>query len=281
MTDDDNHETTTTNPTMKNNNRIRLSQLPNTLRGSAMELVKEFDVDGDGAIEVTEFAEAVKALKSSRDKNRNLTKILSALAVGTLLLAGGVFGVSVAAARLAKDTVIDADGTVRSKKNGSTMKTAEALFVQENVTSIPSFSKDELKGLKYISFMNDEAYFNVKGYSRSMLDETVETVTLLVEGGTITFDNDGITNSTGYATILLEELVKNNKNGRNLEWKDIEEDEEEEEEEEIAAKAEEGEEGEGGEGGGEAEEAEEAEYKHTAEKEYDPLTMNMGVVRVM
>jgi hypothetical protein len=181
---------------------VRLSQMPCDMRGSLSNLVREFDENGDGCIYEKDFVEAVRTLKKSREGNHRLKKIVSALLLATLLLAGGTFGLSLAAAILAKDSKMDSDGTVYSKKSKNVMKTSEATVSKENVT-VTALSNDELNDLKYMSLANDDIFFYVQGHSRS---SSGDKVTLVLEGGAmITFDDVGISNSTGYAFDFLNE----------------------------------------------------------------------------
>mmetsp|Transcript_7465 Transcript_7465/g.7653 ORF Transcript_7465/g.7653 Transcript_7465/m.7653 type:complete len:150 (+) Transcript_7465:907-1356(+) len=85
------------------------------------------------------------------------------------------------------------------------MKTAEAHVLIEGA-NMGSLSNDDLQRLSQVIIMAGSLKFNVKGYSRGdpTSIENSEKIMLLVEGGTITFDDTGIIGSTGNARILLE-----------------------------------------------------------------------------
>jgi len=182
--------------------RIRLSDLPDAYKPSARGLVSQFDTDGDGCIDAAELANAVEALKNSRKKNNYLTKIVVGLTIASLLLIGSVFGVSVAAARLAKDTKIDDDsGFLMTKNKNSVAKTGEALM-WSTTDNLVDLDNEDLRNLKYLSLKNADVHLHVKGHARA---SSGEEVILLVEGGTLTFkDAIGLLNATGDARILLE-----------------------------------------------------------------------------
>ena len=134
----------------QHSNELRLSQLPRSMRASLALFTKELDTDGDGAIDVQEFTAAVKSLKDTRKSNKNLTKIVIALIVASLLLIGSVFGVSIAAARLAKDTVTDSSGVLQDKTTGAIVQTAGALVPIDKNKSIFDMSTEELLHMKEI-----------------------------------------------------------------------------------------------------------------------------------
>jgi hypothetical protein len=149
----------------KGRNEFRISQLPNGLRESAKQLVKELDTDGDGAIDAHEFAAAVTSLTKERSKNRNLVKVLVLLSVGALALIGSMFGVSIAAARLAKDTETGALGILQDKVTGSVVKTGEALI--KDSTSVLDMATSQLQAMKKLVLMDGEVQFETKGFARS------------------------------------------------------------------------------------------------------------------
>jgi len=201
----------------KGRNEIRISQLPNGLRESAKQLVKELDTDGDGAIDAHEFAAAVTSLTKGRTQNRNLIKALVLLSFGALALIGSMFGVSIAAARLAKDTETGALGILQDKVTGSVVKTGEALI--KDSTSVLDMATSQLQAMKKLVLMDGEVQFEIKGFARST---TGEQVMMNVEGGTITFDKEGILNATGTAKQMLELAEGLDNDGRRLSTKDYE-----------------------------------------------------------
>jgi len=171
------------------------SELPASLRA----LVKEFDEDGDGFIDNNEFIAAVNALQSSRSSNQQLRRIIIILVIFTFLLVGAMFGVSIAAARLAQDVSIDSSGVFRAKHTGSVVSTKEAIKWSDK-TLIAEMNPQELANLKTLVFLNGDLQFDVKGYARTT-DNT--QVIILVEGGTMTWDKEGIVSATGNALDLL------------------------------------------------------------------------------
>jgi hypothetical protein len=191
-------------PTTNHKMSIRISSLPPDLRRSVDEL--NLDVNGDGALDSEEIVMAVGNLATKSKDNIGLKKIIYGLCVFSVLLVGCVFGATIAAARLAKDTQVDqSNGIMYAKGSHETMKT-EDVMIYSNTTNIVDMSNDDLNYLKVILLTGGDVKFQIKGYARSMDTDTNDDpqVKLLVEGGTITYDNAGIASATGDAQELLE-----------------------------------------------------------------------------
>lgn len=177
---------------------IRISQLPVNMNASAKELVKNLDVDGDGVIDLHEFAAAVTSLKNERNNAKFLTKVIFGLIGFVFCLVSAVFGVSIAAARIAQDTTIDpATGFVTAKDGNAVMKTSPALTTKKGV-SIHNIPKDEMEGVKKIVLHDGAISFHVKGFSKGE-----NATVVLVEGGTLTFGNEGLIDTTGDDLAIL------------------------------------------------------------------------------
>ena len=144
---------------------------------------------------------------------KNYKMLVKALVVSVLLLfllVLSTFGVSLAAAILAKDTQVDYNSGALMVKNGSddntVVKTQEALVDVED-PSIADMSFQELQKMKQILVYGDNGntgvQFDVKGVSKTAGGR----VALLVEGGgTIVYDATGIVNATGIAKTFFEML---------------------------------------------------------------------------
>ena len=180
---------------------LRLSKLPEGLKESNLKLVKELDANGDGAIDMDEFVDAVHSLKKERSSNRNLSKVVSLLALATLLLIASIFGVSIAAAHYAKDTTIDDDGHFCDKNTGDVLQTSQASIWTDAGTNIMDLTTSQLIDANKIVLMDGNINFDIKGFSKS---PSGDQLMLNVEGGTITYDMDGIMDATGDARKMLE-----------------------------------------------------------------------------
>mmetsp|Transcript_24361 Transcript_24361/g.57916 ORF Transcript_24361/g.57916 Transcript_24361/m.57916 type:complete len:288 (+) Transcript_24361:503-1366(+) len=196
-----------TNPSPKPG--IRISDLPVSVRPSARNLLQEIDADGDGFIDESELAMALNALRASRKQNRSLTKVVGGLALSILLLVGAVFGTSIAAAHLAKDTVLDEQGVLHARGTRSLVKTGEAVTYSSDL-DITGLTNDELGNLKHIVLFGGDLQFQVKGFVRHQSSTTLgdaddeKKVALLVEGGTITYGKDGMVGATGDALSFID-----------------------------------------------------------------------------
>jgi len=189
---------------------IDVNDLPYNLKKVVSEL--KLDTDGNGRLDTKEIVMAVEHLVYKTKANASLKKIVMLLCVFSVFLVAALFGASIAAARLAKDTEMDPiTGVMYAKGDAhSIMKTKEAIFIhQENIALM---TNDELNGLKAIIMTSGDVKFQVKGYSRSGTTGTTgmnndgnnnQQVMVVVEGGTITYDSQGIMDASGDAERLL------------------------------------------------------------------------------
>merc|ERR1719162_2627575 len=179
---------------------IDIANLPPNLKLAVDEL--NLDTDGDGRLDTQEIITAVEHLAAKTKANTSLKKIVYVLCGFFVVLVVALFGTSIAAARLAKDTTMDVDTGIMYAKGDAhnIMKTEEATSRSEK--NIANMSNKELDRLMNVIMTQGDVKFQVKGYSRSgTIDEN--QVMLLVEGGTITFDPNGIMGATGDAESLL------------------------------------------------------------------------------
>ena len=206
---------------------IRVSDMPVALRGHMQELVKEFDADGDGRIDIKEFVEAIKSLRNSRKKNKNYVRIILGLSVAAVMLIGSIFGLSFVAANLSKDTSINGNGMLVDKHTGSGIATSEAIdWLDTEVTNLEvvDMTANQLMHLKQLVLFEGNVRFHVKGHTRT---PSGDKVIILVEGGTITYDAIGMLNATGDARDMLDvafgitdidETEDSESNGRKLRY---------------------------------------------------------------
>lgn len=87
------------------------------------------------------------------------------------------------------------------------LKTEDVIFYSDNM-DIVNMSNDELKVLKEILLDDDNVKFIVKGFGRGYNDDTEggggdPVVHIIVEGGTLTWDADGIVDASGDTVNLI------------------------------------------------------------------------------
>jgi len=200
---------------------VRVSSLQDTLRKSVARMNnldnknknknnKNNGDDGERNEEEEIVVQAVNNLVSTAKINRMLKIIIVvSVCVTAIALVGCVFGATIAIARLSKQTEIDSiTGIMYSKESNSdhshltTMKTEDVVIYSDMTdTSILDMTNEKLKTLKEILLPNGDVKFQVKGYARSK-DNT--QIGLLVQGGTIIYDKEGLASATGDAKILLD-----------------------------------------------------------------------------
>jgi len=181
-----------------NNNGIRVSTLPNEMRDDVNQL--KLDVDGDGAIDAKELEVLIQRLLTTKDDNKSLKKLVTYMGIFGILLTCIIFGVSIAAARLAKDTTVDPlTGIMSPKGSDKSIHTSAVSYYLDNM-DVVGMENDQLSALTDIIFGDGSVEFTVKGYSRSLVKKQV---TFLVEGGTVLYDEEGYVSATGIAETLL------------------------------------------------------------------------------
>lgn len=175
---------------------IRVSALPKQIRESASKL----DRDGDGALSNHDVAMALHHLDSKERENRNLRNMLIGFCVLTVLLVACIFGASVAAARLSQEVSVSADnGFAYVKGTHEVMKTEDAVIWENG--NIANLDSEAINKLTEIVLADGDVRFKIMGNAR---DSVSNKVVLLVEGGTLTWDDDGLSDATGTALALLE-----------------------------------------------------------------------------
>jgi len=195
---------------MSSSDKAKISSLPACVRDTS--IIQRLDPENTGTISITD---AMQTLLASHEKNKSMSKILMGLGFCMLLLITSIFGVSVAAAYLAKESAVDPETGYMYTRGDShkLISTGEAAtfksFDQSSLTTL------DLVELKTLFFNNYDVSFSIKGYSRS---STHDRVIFLVQGGRIEFEGDVVVSVTGEAQILFENIGvdMSEKNGRNL-----------------------------------------------------------------
>jgi len=189
---------------------IFITDLPSNLRNIVDEIGLELDLDGDGRLDTNEIKIVVGHLVAKTKRHAVLKKIVGLLCAFAVFLTATLFATSIGAARLAMDTTVDAEtGIMYSHTGGggaahsSVMKVDGAEF--HRIIGIADMTNAQLNILKAILPGTSDVKFQVKGYARgSVDDENNNEVKLLVEGGTITYDSQGIIKeASGNAEKLL------------------------------------------------------------------------------
>jgi len=178
---------------------IRVSALPHHIQASAAKM----DTDQDGALVAEDIATVISDLDKKNKVNRLLRKAIVTFVVVCFLLIAGVFGASITAARLSQDITVDHENGLAYVKGSDfeVMKTSDAVYYEEGA-SVGLMSNEQLRTLKEIYLEEGSLRFQVKGHARDLN----ENVILLVEGGTITYDLEGIIDVRGDAKHMFEAM---------------------------------------------------------------------------
>jgi len=199
---DEEHRSTRSLKMHKQQSGIFIADLPPNLRKIVHELGLDLDLDGDGRMDTKEIIVTVEHLALKEKANTSLKKIIWLLCAFAVFLAVTLFATSITAARLAKDTNMDpVSGIMYATGDAhSVMKTEEA--ESRSNTGIAGMTNEQLDILKAILPGTGDVKFQVKGYARRGTIDGNQVI-LLVEGGTITYDSQGIRDASGYAKNLL------------------------------------------------------------------------------
>jgi len=200
---------------------LRVSSLQETLRKSVAKMNKDKNGEG-GELKFNNEEEEEVIVQAAVDNNSLVSTttrvnnrtvkvvIVGSLCVFLMLLVGCVFGASIAIARLTKEIEIDSlTGIMYSKESNNsdhshqtTMKTEDVvIYSNMDTNTIINMTNEELKTLKEILLPKGDVKFQIQGYARGK-DNT--EIGLLVQGGTIIYDNEGLASATGDAKILLD-----------------------------------------------------------------------------
>jgi len=111
-----------------------------------------------------------------------------------------VFGASITATRLSKDTTVDpVSGIMYQKGSDSPIQTEPVAIRNEEVT-INELETHELDVLQEISLADGLIKFHVAGYAKSL---PKNQVTLLVDGGSLIYGEEGLVSATGMAETMF------------------------------------------------------------------------------
>jgi len=189
---------TTPTEDTRSKKEIRVSMLPADLRGPVEEM--KLDLDGDGAISIKELEVIIERLIATKGDNKSLRKWLIYMGIFSILLTCVIFGVSIAAARLSKETTVDpVTGIMSTKGTDQAIHTSPVSYYLETL-DVVGMENDDLSALTDIILSKGAVELSVKGYSRSLVKNQV---TFLVEGGTVLYGADGYVSATGTAATLL------------------------------------------------------------------------------
>lgn len=109
---------------------LEISELPVEMQ----DLMREFDRDGSGGLNITELHAMISAYKDSKRQQKLLQVVLTIVLFALVLSSAATFGVSYAAVELAKDTAPNADGVLVLSSTGDQGENRPALSPEFTIT---------------------------------------------------------------------------------------------------------------------------------------------------
>jgi len=177
---------------------IRLSEMTPELQDRVEKL--GIDQDGDGKITMEEMETLIARYLDTKKDNKFLRHLVTVLVIFSILLTGCVFGASITAARLSKDTAVDPVNGIMYAKGSETPIQTEAVAIRNDGVIVNDMNTKELDALNEISLDNGSMKFQVKGYAKSV---EKNQVALLVEGGSLIYGQEGLVAATGMAETMF------------------------------------------------------------------------------
>ena len=136
----------------------------------------------------------------TKKDNKKLHYSVVGLVLVSILLVCCVFGASNTATRLSKDTSVDpVSGIMYQKGSNRPIQTAPVEIRHKGVT-INEMETRELDVLQEISLDDGAIKFQVTGYAKSL---PKNQVTLLVDGGSLIYGEEGLVAATGMAETMF------------------------------------------------------------------------------
>mmetsp|Transcript_54568 Transcript_54568/g.61774 ORF Transcript_54568/g.61774 Transcript_54568/m.61774 type:complete len:241 (+) Transcript_54568:82-804(+) len=178
---------------------IRISEMTPELQDQVEKL--GIDEDGDGKITRKEMEKLIGSYVDTKRDNKFLRHLVTVLVIFSFLLTGCVFGASITAARLSKETSVDRESGIMFAKDSDRPIQTEPVAIHTEGVTINEMKVNELDALYEIRVDNGSIKFQVKGYAKSLKKNQV---TLIVEGGTLIFGNDGLVSVTGTAETMFD-----------------------------------------------------------------------------
>lgn len=105
---------------VRSKSKLEYGRLPDDVR----EVMKAFDTDGSGSVDISELASAAKAYKKSQDTQAQQQKIIVIILGILLLTLGAITGLTFAMIEVAKETKTSSDGTMYAAGSSNVVRTA-------------------------------------------------------------------------------------------------------------------------------------------------------------
>jgi len=177
---------------------IRTAQFRDSVQAVIQNM--KIDKDGDGTLDADELGTAFKNYHGTKKDNKNLRYLVVGLVLFSILLICCVFGASITAARLSKDTSVDHVSGIMYRKGSDSPIQTEPVAIRHEGVNINELETNELDVLHEISLDNGSVKFLVKGYAKSLHKNQVA---LMVDGGSLIFGEEGLVAVTGMAETMI------------------------------------------------------------------------------
>lgn len=167
---------------LKQSNEIHLKFMP----PEAMDILKVFDGDGDGTVDVGELAMAAQMYKQSKESNKKLGKMIFGLMFVILVMVGLIGAMMFTVVEMTKESRTASDGVMRSNTpEAAVVKTGSAISDMNGTRFTTSDGKtvgvkSVLETVKLSSGLPDAAFKQLKQFE--VVSPTGAYVSLAVAG---------------------------------------------------------------------------------------------------
>ena len=126
---------------------IAIASLPKEIQPT----LAVFDVDGDGSVAPVELARAAELYQKSKQKSKQLTKIVAGLSFVLILLAFAIVGMTAQVIEMSKETSTSADGVTRVAGSDQAAATG-AVQQEDSLSDAFGWTPRRLNGVKSLYF---------------------------------------------------------------------------------------------------------------------------------
>ena len=144
--------------------RLPYNKLPDNVK----EVMKAFDTDASGAVDLQELAAAAVAYKKSQEQAKTQQKIIFVILAILVLTIGAITGLTFAVVELSKETKASSDGTLKAAGSSNVVKVASVDsnvnngVLQDRISGKPLATRMNLQSASLSSLLPNSAFKELK-----------------------------------------------------------------------------------------------------------------------